>query len=890
MSKKRIIRIAKWFFGIIAGIILLISLLLYIFKKDIINYVVGEVNKNLNAKVDVEKIDLTFWGSFPNLSVDFEKVLISDSVSPSNLRDTVLYSELIRLKFNAFQLWRGNYVLKKAEIHPGVLHLKVDENGRENYNIVKKSDKPSDGKFNFKLEKVTFEKIRFFYANAITGQFYASYVNHLLLKGEFDEKQFTMAAKTDMHIDKIRNQNVTLLSDKPASFDLTIKIDREKNVFEIPGAKILISKLPFDLNGRIDPQQIRFNVTAKQLKLEEVATKLSGELNQIQKFEGQGFFNFDLRIQGDNAKNVMPVVVCNFDIQGGSLREPTQKLKFTNIYLNGKYSNEAGKNGEFIRLSNLRFNTISGPFQGEFLLTNFAKPHYTGKAQGSLDLKSIHGLFHIPYIQDIDGNLSVNSQFDIQTVIGPDGKSSIDIKKCLAIMEMKNINATVINDTRNFKSLNGKVNVEGDEAALQNISVKIGNSDFRLNGFFQDIAPYVSKQGKLLANVDLQSYFIDVKDLSSDKKAEQAAVTTVPERSFVLPDDIDATLLVNIGQLKYETHVFSKLRSNLTIGPRKLTFTNLSLENAKATVNGNLSIEETSPEYLLLRSNLSSDNLYFKNLFQEWNNFDQKIIAEDNISGKAHVDMVFQAPFDLRSGIMKNAIVSQIHIKIVDGALKNVSTFKSITESLKSSSVKFILNKRYIDEFEKKLLDLRFDVLENTLIIRNGKLEIPEMKIKSNALDIDTYGWHTFDNLIDYHFAFRFRDLKSIASQSEFGIVEDDGTGFRVYMRMTGSVDNPKIAWDDQAKKEQARENRQAAKSEAISILKSEFGFRKNDTTVKNYQPVKQPVEKLEMDFGNTKETQKVEEKKESELKKKLKDKLKKMKESTEEKVEFDVN
>ena len=888
MDKKKAIKIAKWFFGILVGLFLLISAAIAIFKDDIINYVVASVNKNLNAKVAVAKIDLTFWASFPNLSVDFENVLISDSLNSIVQTDTVLYSELIRLKFNPMDVWAGKYELKKLEIHPGTIQLRIDENGRENYNILKKSEEETESKFNLKLEKVTFEGIRFVYADKTSGQFYTSLVDDLELKGEFNEKEFTLAAKSHVFVNEIKSQQVVFVKNKPVSFDIEIAVNSEKSTFEIPSATILISQLPFQLQGKVNPNELYFNISAKQLKLEEVASKLSSQLDDIKKFDGQGFFNLNLILKSDNQKDSPVAIYCNFDIKNGSIREPSQNLKFTNIYLNGEFSNHAGKGKEFIKVSDLRFNTVSGPFQGEFLLTNFSQPHYQGKAKGNVDLKSIHALFHIPYIDQIEGSLGLTGKFDLKTDIDAAGQSSIQIVKANATLDMKEINVSVLNDTRAFKSLNGIVSLDGNEAALQDIRVRIAQSDFQLNGLFQNISNYVSKKGSLIANVDLQSKFINAKDLSSESVSEKIDIQA--ERAFILPDDIEGTALLHIGQLKYETHTFNQLQSNLRIAKRVLTFDNLSLQNSGASMRGNAEIKEIKPEILLISTNVSSDNIYFKNLFKEWNNFDQEVIKEDNISGKAHIDLSFQAPFDMRSGIEKNEIISKIYIKIQDGALKNVSTFKSITESLKSSSAKLVLGKRNIDALENKLLDLKFDVLENTIMIRNGRLEIPEMTINSNVLDISTSGWHTFENQIEYHFMFRLRDLKMYEQDSEFGIVEDDGTGFKIFMMMSGTTDNPIIKWDDLAKKEQAKENREAAKKDAMSILKSEFGIRKGDTTIQRYQENKKPKEEIKLDFNNSNETPAAEQKKESEMKRKLREKMDKLKKSADEDVQFEVN
>lgn len=879
--KIRIKKWITWFFGMIVGLCLLVSLLIYVFKDEIIGIVVNEVNKSLNAKVHVSKIDLTFWGSFPNLSVDFKNVYIPDAFAEKQGKDTLLYSDLIRLKFNPVDIWNENYAVKKIEIHPGTIQLKIAKNGDVNYNILKPTKTKSDSKFDLKLKKVAFEKINFAYENQLTGQVYQTKVQDLNLEGEFTEKRFTMFVSSDLFIRRIKSESVTLLADKAAKIDIGIEVDQEKNTFNIPKATVFISKLPFVLSGSVDPKNIRFNLSAKKLKLEEVATKLSRHLDQIEQFEGQGVCNFNLNIAGKNEANSTPTIVCDFDVSSGALREPSQQLKISGINLKGKYSNEGGKEKEFLKLWNMRFKTATGPFQGEFLLTNFMRPHYQGKAKGNLDLASIHGIFRIPYIDQIAGFLDVNGQFDIRTVSDEKGQNSLDLQKCVASLTMRNIDASVVDDTRTFKSLNGFVGIDGDEAALQNIRVKIGSSDFRLSGVFQDIAPYIYQTGKLVASIELESNFMDVKDLSSTHVDK--TVTVNPERQFMFPDDIDGEVLLHINQLKYDAHRFLDLQSNLDISERKLTFNQLQLENAQAEIGGSLTVEETRPEWLVLNTNLNASDISFRNLFKEWNNFEQDVIQEDNISGKASVEMVFQAPFDLRTGIQKQEIASKVHVKIEDGALKNVSTFKSITESLKSSSARLILKKHNINNFEKKLLDLKFQTLENTFVIQNGRLEIPLMQIKSNALNVETFGWHTFDNEIDYHFAFEFRDLFEKPTETEFGIEEDDGSGVKIFMRMHGTIDNPTIEWDDLAKKEQAKINREAAKKEAFSMLKAEFGFRKNDTTVGVYQQIKKPTEELQIQFGEENETPQFESKKESEIKRKMQEKIKKLKESTKE-------
>ena len=113
--KTKLIRFSTWFFGIIFTLIFLISGIIYLFKDRICGLVITEVNQYLTVPVAASSVELTFWGSFPNLSVDFNNVFIQDADPKSTRRDTLLYTDRIRLKFNPIDLWNKNYHIKKVK-------------------------------------------------------------------------------------------------------------------------------------------------------------------------------------------------------------------------------------------------------------------------------------------------------------------------------------------------------------------------------------------------------------------------------------------------------------------------------------------------------------------------------------------------------------------------------------------------------------------------------------------------------------------------------------------------------------------------------------------------------------------------------------------------------
>ena len=847
--KARIITGLKWFLGIVLALFLLISGGIYFFKDEIIGYVVKEVNSHLKAKVTVSEIDLTFWKTFPYVSVDFNQVFIQDALSGSNSNDTLLYSEQIRLKFNAKDVWNEHYSVKSIAIAPGKLNVRINEKGENNYSIFKESEDSTSSNVDFQLEQVDLTNVAIRYSNEATQQVYETAVDELSLQGAFSDEAFVLHAASQLNVIEAKSGQVKLLSDKKVAFDIDLQVDNQKDQVIIPKASVFVSDLPFELNGKVTPDTLDFAFRGKDIQLVDLVNQFSlDEVEEVKRFEGKGNVKFDLRLNGTNSATDPVQILCDFGIEKGEITEPERKLKLKNISLKGIYSNKGGADKEYLKLSGVRFHTIGGPFAGNLLLTKFDRPRFQGQARGSLNLKMLHALFRIPHIEQMDGNIGVFTDFDVQTEVQPNETLDYSIKQCEGELELRQVSLKLEGDKRTFKNANGLFYLRNDEAGIHNVRLNINRTDLQLNGVFKNIVGYFKRNSNLSADVDIRSKQIDVQDLGTSTKEEKIQ----DGRDFVLPNNIDARVYLNVGKLSYENHDFDELEGNMSFANRKFHFPSLRLKTAGAQVNAELTIEERSPEIFHLNTNAASDNVQFKQLFREWNNFQQEAINKNNVFGKAQAKIAFEATFDLRSGVISKSILAQVYLKITDGRLKNVDAFKSITESLKTnSSAKLMIGKENIAGLERKLLDLSFETLENTFTIRNGRLEIPLMTIQSNALDVEASGTHTFDNRIDYRLAFRFRDLKQ-PKTSEFGQEIDDGTGIRVFLRMTGPMDNPTIIWDKASRKEQAKENREAEAANVRSMLKSEFGLFKNDTSVKQYQPVSKPKEDIIIEFGGS--------------------------------------
>ncbi|XOV66790.1 MAG: AsmA-like C-terminal region-containing protein [Fluviicola sp.] len=852
MRKKRIIKIAKWFFGSLLSLFLLISLLLYIYKDDICQAAIDEANKYLKAEVTVSEVELTFWSTFPNLSIDFKNVEIQDPRKGTMSREVLLQTELIRLKVNPFDVWREKYKVKSLEIHPGVLNLHVDTAGNNNYDILKEPEKSSKSEsFDFQLKNVSFHDFHFNYINEATSQEYRTHINSMSLEGNLSEDVFTAAAQSDLNIIAAKSGNLTLVSDKPAKLGVGVKVNTKDGIVTIPKSTISIANLPFNFEGAVDTAGFSFQLSGKNIGIEDAANNLAvEETKDIKSFSGNGTLLFELKVNGKNEATSPVEIACDFGVEKGTLIDPNSGISLRELSLEGAYSNVGGPDKEFVSLKNIGFQTQGGPFKANLKITEFEAPLFQGNAVGLINLSVVRSLFKLTEFEQLEGAVDVSSRFAVKTHVQLDESKTYEIKKCEGDVKFNKAKAQLVNDKRIYRDIEGRVSLRNDRVGLDQITLKIGSSDFELDGVFSGVSKYFAKTGSLVADVDIESDRIILEDLGSDSKEDKLQHA----RAFILPDDIEGKAFLDVKKLCYDKHDFLNLRGNMKIKDRVIDFPKLNVSNGGADASGWVKISEDRPEIFYISSRIVSNNITFQKLFKEWDNFEQDVIKSRNITGTAKVSLEFSAPFDLRSGILMNSIEATAGITVDDGRLKNVQAFREITQSLNEmTSARVAIGKENIKMFEQKLLDLKFDRLENTLVIRNGVIVIPSMSVKSSALDLEISGKHTFANKIDYRFGFRFRDLKQ-AKTSEFGEIRDDGTGKHVFMRMYGDLYDPSFEWDSEANKAHKQEQRKQAADDARSIFKSAFGLYKNDTTVQEYVQEKFEHEKIEIILNPTEE------------------------------------
>jgi len=869
MRNKRIIKVLKWTASIVLSISILFTACLYIFKDQIVGMVLDEVNSKLKQPIQTKEVELTFWSTFPNLEVDMKEVYLQSALPNSKATDTLLFTNHLYLKFSPFDLFDGNYEVKSIHISPGKAKLHVNNKGEANYDILKPSD-DSDDDFLLKLNAITFEQFDLTYQNDLTHQHIETTLEKVDFTGNFSEKEFDLSTQGEINLKKLRNGEVTLLSNKDIAYDVKLKVNNELEAITLAPSTIKVENLPFQVAASLNKDSLNFKVESQQILLTDMIHEfLSDQEREVKKMQGEGVINFVLTGKGGSKKEDKTEIQCSFGVKNGRLIEPYKKTTLSDISLDGYYSNAGEEGNELLAIREFQCTSASGPFSGDLKVTRFTNPKIEGKAKGKIDLGVVQDIFQPAGIESMNGQLEVDGTFDVQN---ESKRDDMKISSLSAKIDVSNALIKLEGEKNAYKQIQAGIYMTGNNLRFTHARLNYGSSDMQVVGEVRDFVDYVSGKKQLKPMLTLNCKNLNLDEYFSSEEATEP-------NSFLLPEDISGVVNVNAQKVIYDQHQFNQLNATIKIDDKNINVPQFYAQNAEASWKGNIHITEKTPSKLQLSGNLTTNQVELKKLFGEWHNlYQDNLTSEHIVHGKAMLNVNFDLPFDaVKEEVNFDEMKATMRLSITNGRFRNIPLFKEMTSSMKTNASKLVLGKRNIDYLDGKLADVTIPNLENTISISNGNIIIPKMTINSSAMQVELTGVHGFNDIIDYRVELNARDLRDVERQTEFGEIEYEENGARLFLHVSGHLDNLNFSWDKGAHKEQVKENLKEEKEEIKAMLKSEFGLFKKDSTVKKYEPKQAAKEEIKITFGqkstqqDPKPEDKQKEKKEGLLKKTMK-------------------
>jgi len=836
--------------GIAIFIVLLFAtafIIAYFYEDKVKDFVVNQINKQLNTEISVKEINLSLIKRFPYASLTFIDVTAKEVV-PDKKKENLLKAETIYLQFSIFDLFDKNYRIKKVEVVNASINLKIFKNRTNNYQVWKPStDSTANKNFKFDLQKLIFDNVYVSYQDFEAGEDYAFNANDLVVKGLFSNDDYTLHVNGDILIKHFISGKLNFINNKKTKLNLVLKVNNNTGLYAFDKGDIKIGANTFNVTGNIvyssKQKNMSLLIKGKEIELHSLINEMPEIYKKYLKdYESKGILDISCTIKGNYNDDFYPCIVARFKIENGEFIHKNSGIALEKLNLKGEYTNGAMQTLETNSLRLDEFSAIlkSRAIKGNLSIINFVKPEVSLIAYADLNLVDVQDFLKLDTITSIagDANISISYKGKLSNFNHFTAKDFVT-STTSGKLNLKNVSFRIKNDAREYKNLNGAFQFNNNDVIIDHFTGNVSSTDFTMKGYFRNIIPYlfIANQ-KLQIDADINSNYIDIAELMQ----ENTTVNGTSTYKFNISDKLDIVLDINAAKIKFNKFEASNIKGSIRINKRKLFANNVSFNAMDGSISGTGVIDNTINGKLNTKCDAAFIKLDINKAFYQFNSFGQTTITDKNLKGllTANVQMISLWNSNLEADYDKLIVHSDFTIE--NGELNDYEPMQGLSKFLKLADLNHIT----------------FATLKNQIDIANQTITFPGMEIKSSALNLYASGTHTFDNKINYNLRLLLSDIlakkaKNAKKENEdFGVVEDDGLGkYTLYILVTGTVDNPEFKYDTKGLKNKIILNVIKERQNLKTILKEEFKWMKKDTTLNKTQIEQQEDDKFIIEWDD---------------------------------------
>jgi hypothetical protein len=838
------IKISRWTAITIAGMLLLLFSLSFALHDRVINIVLASINHDILTTVSIDGSNLSFLRRFPKASVELRNVSVTSSPSFDRKQfenintDTLLTSPSVILELSLTDILKNKYNIESLIINGGTINLYSDSAGGVNYEITSDSQDTTAGDdMVINLDKIIISGLRSRYINTATSLDISGIIENGRMKSRISGDKIDFICSASLLLEKFKLYSAVAKPDASIILDLNLHQSDSGTTFRKGIMKL--EDFRFGLSGFISSTDLLdLNITGQNINLARLKKYLPGEYQKaIDEYTPEGIVKTDCKINGYLSRTENPSITVLVNVENGSILHRKSNISIRNLSFSGSFTNGRKRRPESgtLQISELKFNLGSSLWQGSLRISDFSDPSLDATFSGDIIPSEIMSFINIPDIVSSEGSFRLNLNLS-----GHPGKKN---KYSLSDFILLNPEANIEFSSFGFEHKNHDYSVSDIDGNImfaknlwaENLVFNYKGQRFRVNGEFDNLPAWLAGSPvRIKAVADISASDLNPLLLSDDT----AAVKDGARTAYRLPAGIDATINFSIENLTIKTFRAGNISGKMIYKPGYMELKSLRINALNGSISGDCFIAQERSKSFISKGDLTFDNIDVNQAFRSFNNFGQDFIIAENLGGSLSGTLSILMPLDSMFIPNEKMITAEGRYLIENGRLVNFEPVKSLSGYIELS----------------ELEDITFSRLENDFFIRNNYLALPQMDIKSSAADFSVNGKHSFDYNYQYHVRVYLSEILSRKvrrpdkNSSEFGAVEDDGLG-RTYISLiiTGDDENIKVAYDFKAAGKNVKQSLKNEKTNLKTILNQEYGWFKEDTTVKQ-EPAPKPKYRIQFD------------------------------------------
>ncbi len=762
-------RLLRWVLYSIAFLVLLAGIAYATaqqYKSTILQTINRELKNTVNGDVQIGWLDFTIFEQFPNLSISVGKIYVRGPQYAKYHKD-FFTAERIYIHISPVRLFQGAINLKSISVKNGNIFIFRDANGYTNMDVVKKqksdSVKIKGAGPSLELENILFENSRITYVDTLKKKSYdITFIKtNVGITSSDSSKNISLNGKMLFGGLTFNTQKGGYLSNTPTDAKLNVEINPTKQQMIIHPSELQFAKSNVAISGRFDfaaPGIFSLSIESRDINYNEGLTLVTRALGEkLSNFKFDGPINLSVNLVGKLAPGDEPRVDINYSSNGNHFI--TGKLEVKELSFAGSFTNHIDSLKPFDdRNSRITLGTVSGKLAGvsvdaNLSITDLTDPKLVLKSTNHMNLIDFNHETDTANLKLLGGMLVANIEYAGKLNEYLSGPRSTYRGKLKGAIDVENASLILVKQQKKFEKITAQLHFTEKRMDLDKIDFTVNGNPIQLKGDVSGFIPFFfNPEKKGFVNLSLYSPRIDLASLNNNKKGAKPAPTSdkqsrkkISDLLDVLNNKVEFNLDVKADELVNGKFHATKFSGKVSLVNNQLIANPVTMNLADGQVDFSLKLSALDKPLnpVILKAEVKGADI--TKFFSSFDNFAQKTIQSDNLSGKVFTKVNLTAKIDDKFNILMPSLEGEVDFKLREGELKDFEPLQKMSN--------FLLKKR-------DFTDVQFAEIKGIFHISGQYLDISRVEVESSVLSLFVEGRYSLGDSTDLSIQVPLSNLK----------------------------------------------------------------------------------------------------------------------------------
>ncbi len=735
----------------ITGMLLLVIILAlvtipYFFRGQIVQKIKEEINKNVNAQVDFKDFSLSLFRSFPDFSFELEGLSVVGKEPFKG--DTLAYIPKFGLTLDLMSVFKGSpYEIKKIALNEPVINALVKADGTVNWDVAMPSETPAgveetqeSGSFLIKLKDVSMTNGKIVYDDkSLTTYVLLTGVDHNL-SGDFTMDFTSLKTKTYIREMTVLYDGVKYFNKVDAELDALIDADLKNWVYTLKENELRINQLFIGFDGSVAMPYDDINIS---LTYQSKKSDFKNFLSLVPAIYAKDFK--DLKTSGSLTLNGncigtyndtnYPGFLLNLIVENGQFQYPGLPKSVDNINIKTKIDFPGGTDFDklVVDVSNFGFRMAGNPFAASLLIkTPMSDMQIKGKIDGQLNLSQVKEVYPLEAGDELSGKITAKLEFEGRMSAIENEK--YDQFKALGSLLVEGMNYKSAALPGNIDIERAQLNFSPEYLDLVTLKMKLGRSDFAVNGKIENFLPYAFSDGVLLGRLQTSSSYFNVSELMPQSSDTTQVADTAAMSVIEVPGNIDFSMNSTFKELVYDNMTLKNVAGELSVKDKAVNLKNLAME----VLDGGMALsgiyDTKNPEKPFVDFAIDISNIDIQQAYKTFGSMEKIAPIAEKTNGKFSTGFSMKTLLSSQMMPVYESMNGGGNVKTSSIVVKDVNSLNKLADMIKMPELKTL---------SLSPVDLSFEII-------GGKVFVKPFDIKYEDIKANIGGWTALDQTIDY--------------------------------------------------------------------------------------------------------------------------------------------